>query len=217
MNQGFKIWFKNNYQIFCLVVLALIFFFFYSWLSLATPLKFNSPDETANYFFIKQFVSTGEPRFLEPLNSDFGGIFHPRSTNVAGGFIVPGSFLGLILIYGCIAKIVGLWLVPYLTSLISVIAVLFFYGIVKKIFSDKIAFISALLFFLHPAIFYYASRGLFNNLLFLDLFIIGFYYLLNLKAVQAVKPGGGTGGVPQVPLAPSPEERGLGVRHGELF
>jgi hypothetical protein len=183
MNQEFKIWFKNNYRIFCLVFLALIFFFFYSWLSLTTPLKFNSPDETANYFFIKQFVLTGEPKYLEPLNFDFGGIFHPRSTNVAGGFIVPGSFLGLILIYGCIAKIVGLWLVPYLTPLISVIAVLFFYGIIKKVFSAKIAFISALLFFLHPAIFYYASRGLFNNLLFLDLFIIGFYYLLNLKAV----------------------------------
>lgn len=92
---------------------------------------------------------------------------------------MPGSFLGLILLYGFLAKIIGLGLVPFLTPLISVIAVLFFYGIIKKIFDDRIAFVSAILFFLHPAFFYFSSRGLFNNALILDLLIIGLYFLIN--------------------------------------
>jgi len=173
-----KNWLKDNYGMIILFFGAIIFFFLYSFLSFSTPLKFNSPDETANYFFIKLFVEKGELRYFEPLNLISENIIHPRSINVFNGFLVPGGFLGIILIYGSIAKIFNLGIVLYLTPLFSVITVLFFYSLIKRIFDNKIAFISSILFFLHPTIFYYSSRGLFNNVLFLDLLIIGFYFLL---------------------------------------
>lgn len=174
-------WLRKNYQIASLAILAVVFFFVYSWLAFSTPLIFNSPDETANYFFAKNFAQTGELRVFEPLNLSFGNIIHPRSINVANGFLVPGSFLGAILLFGSIAKVFGVGILPYLTPLFSVLAVLFFYGIMKKIFDSRVASISALMLFVQPAFWYYTSRSLFPNALFIDLLIIGFFWLINSK------------------------------------
>ncbi len=162
-----------------LSVLAIVFFFVYSYLSLTTPLLFNSPDETANFVFIKQWVETGQLKIGEPLNQLVGNIIHPRSVNVTpAGDLVPGGFLGLILLYGFLAKIFGLGVVKFLTPFFSAAAVLFFYGLIKKIFNEKIALMAAVFLFITPAFWYYASRGLLPNVLFIDLLVIGFYFLL---------------------------------------
>ncbi len=164
-----------------LVILGIIFFFIYSFLNFSNlGNHFTWPDETANYFFINNFIQHSSFSVPEPLNAIAGDLIKPRSFNVYQGNLVPGSFLGLLLIYGLIGKVVGIGLVKFLTPLLAVIAVMFFYKLLLKIFDPKIAFISALLFFIHPAWLYYANFSMLSNIAFLTFLIIGFYLLISL-------------------------------------
>ncbi|MFA5412936.1 MAG: glycosyltransferase family 39 protein [Patescibacteria group bacterium] len=174
-------WIKENRALAALIFLGAIFFFIYSWFYLGTAAKtekFNSPDEAANYFFIKNYVAEGTLKVFEPLNLSTGGIVHPRSITTMGGYLVPGSFLGLILIYGWLAKIFTLGVIWWLTPLFALTAVLSLYGIIKNIFDRRIALWSAFLLLIHPAFWYYASRGFFPNILFVSLLLAGFYFLV---------------------------------------
>ena len=172
---------KPKKQLVILLVLAIIFFFIYSFLVYDNPLsRFTWPDETANYFFISNFVSESDFRFAEPLNQIAANLIHPRSFNVFEHDLVPGSFLGLLLIYGLVAKLVGLTLIKYLTPLLAVIAGLFFYKILLKIFSPKIAFISTLLFYINPAWWYYAGFSMLPNIAFISFLIIGLFFYLDI-------------------------------------
>lgn len=170
---------KNNWQIAFLSILAGIFLFVYSFLTIATwneNLKFNSPDETANYFFAKRFAETGKIAYFEPLNLEVGGIIHPRSMQSMNGEIAPTSFLGIILLYGLIAKIFGVWIIPFLTPLLAVVGILFFYKLIKKIFDKNIAFFSSLLLLFCPAFWYYSEKSMYHNIGFVVFLIIGLYF-----------------------------------------
>lgn len=170
---------KNHYKI--IIVLGIIFFFIYSFLVFNHQGRFNSPDETANYFFINNFNEQNDFTFYEPLNEITDNIVKPRSFNVYNNNLVPGSFLGFPLIYGLIGKIIGSRLVLFLTPLLAAAAGLFFYKILLKCFSKKIAFLSALFFFINPVWWYFASLSMMPNVAFVSLLIIGFYFLLEFK------------------------------------
>lgn len=141
---------------------------------------FNTPDETANYFFINRFVETGQLSSPEPLNFISGelNLVHPRSTTVIDNQIVPGTFLGFIFIMRAVAGIFGSGFIPFIVPFFSIFAIVCFYLLVKEIFCQRVAFYSALLLILMPAFWYYNSRSLFNNVLFVDFLIIGFYFLI---------------------------------------
>lgn len=164
-----------------LIVFGILFFFIYSFLPFTAGEIFNSPDGNANFVFTKNLVERGDLKIFEPLNRIAGDIVHPRSTNVAGPFIVPGGFLGLILIYGLLAKILGVGAIIYLTPFFAMAGVLFFYGLVRRIFNSSVAFISALLLFFHPAFWYYASRTMMPNVLFISLLLGSFYFISKIK------------------------------------
>lgn len=171
----------KNKPIVILSVLAMIFFFIYSFLIFGNQDKiFTWPDETANYFFISNFIEHSNFSVAEPLNEIAGNLIKPRSFNVYQGNLVPGSFLGMLLVYGLIGKIAGPNLILFLTPLLAVIAGLYFYKLMLKIFKPNIAFLSALFFFLNPAWWYYASFSMLPNISFISFLIIGFYYLVNL-------------------------------------
>lgn len=169
--------FLKNKTLVCLTAASIVFFVACSFFYPLFSEKFNSPDETANYFFIKSFSKSGELKFLEPLNFIGENQIHPRSTTVVNGYIVPGGFLGLILIYGAFAKIFGIKVFCFLAPLFIVLATFCFYKIIENIFGRSIAIISSLLFLSHPAVLYYSARGLFPNILFLSLLIISLYFL----------------------------------------
>ncbi len=173
-----KNWLKENKERVILISAICIAFLIYSSFYLSLPSKFNSPDETSNYFFIRLYAGDGVIRVFEPLNFLAENRIHPRSVAVVNGYLVPGGFLGLILIYGWLAKIFGLKVIFFLTPFFAGLAVFCFYEIVKKIFDHQIAFWSSLLFLIHPAFWYFSSRGLFPNVLFVSLLIIGFYFLV---------------------------------------
>lgn len=178
-NKIMKQWLKNNLRIISLSILAGFFFFVYSFLTLATydkNLKFNSPDETANYFFAKRFAETGKIAYFEPINLEVGDIVHPRSTQSMDGKIAPTSFLGIILLFGLIAKIFGIWIIPFLTPLLAVVGILFFYKLIKKIFDKNIAFFSSLMLFFCPSFWYFSEKSMYHNIGFAVFLIIGLYF-----------------------------------------
>ncbi|MFA5076341.1 MAG: hypothetical protein WC480_02910 [Patescibacteria group bacterium] len=163
-----------------LLILGVIFLAIYSYGAAASSWRVNSPDEAANYFWLSQYVRTGQLSLAEPLNQVVGNIIHPRSINVnVTGALVPGSFLGLILIYGWLAKFFGLYLVKFFTPVFSIVAFFCFYGLTKRLWNGRVALISSILLLLHPAFWYYTSRGLLPNVLFLDLLIIGCWFLFS--------------------------------------
>ncbi|MEI7452421.1 MAG: glycosyltransferase family 39 protein [Candidatus Falkowbacteria bacterium] len=164
-----------------LLTLAVIFFIMsasFNYLKQSSDfVKWNSPDETANYFFTKLYAETGDLRSYEKFNLTADDLIHPRSVRSDDGVLKPVSFLGMILLYGTIAKIVGVGVLPYLTPLLGAIGIISFYLLVKEIFSRKIALISAVLLTFFPPYIYYSARSFFHNVPFVVLAVMGFYFV----------------------------------------
>ncbi len=159
-----------------LSIVAVVCFFLYSLLPFLSGGLFNSPDENANFIFSKTFAETSSFKISEPLNAEVNGILAPRSMRGDGVSIVPAGFLGLPLLYGSIAKIIGAGAVPFLTPLFAAIGLFFFYGLLRRVFPDRVAFLSTLLLAVHPSFWYYASRSMMHNVLFFIFFIAGLYF-----------------------------------------
>ncbi|MBI4240037.1 hypothetical protein HY620_03545 [Candidatus Uhrbacteria bacterium] len=168
---------KKLFQAVGILLIGIIFFLVYSFLSFSSwsgsTIKFNSPDETANYYFARQIALTGNPWYEEPLLDASKGLVHPRSMTVAGSNVVPVSFLGMVYIYGGLANFFGVGILPYLTPFFAVVGVGFFALFLAQFFSRRIALLSSLLLFIHPAYWYNASRAMLPNVLFIDILIIG--------------------------------------------
>jgi len=201
--------FKDKYFS-ILAILAIVFFIVYSFLPISqliwqnehniqSSLKFNTPDEVINHYFSEQYAKTGELYYFEPLDNFANRVIFPRWAYVIESRITPGNFLGMDLIYGNLAKIFSTNIIVFLTPFFAVISVLFFYLLIKLFFENKqngskqelgaspIAFISALLMFIFPGFWYYASRTMFHNILFLSLLVIGLYFLIKLFNINKNK------------------------------
>jgi len=166
-----------------LAALAVLFFagsFFYIYLTEKNNfIKWGSPDETANYTFTKLYSEEGTLKIYEKYNLIVNDIIHPRSTQSEFGKIKPVSFLGIILIYGTLAKIFSFKIIPYLTPIFAGIGIVYFYFLIKKIFGKTNALMSAFLLAFFPVYIYYSSRSMFHNVLFTDLLVVGLYYAIS--------------------------------------
>ncbi|MFA6426979.1 MAG: glycosyltransferase family 39 protein [Candidatus Magasanikbacteria bacterium] len=173
--------FLNKHKI-ILLIFSIVFFVLYNYLNFSVPGIFNSPDETANYVFTGTVAK--ENKLSYSLPQDYGELnefIHPRSTYVeenGGKEILPVGFLGMPMMYGLIAKIVGMNAMVFLTSVLAILGVWAFYGIIKKIFNKEVAFYSSLLLFFQPVLFYYTARSMFHNVPSVSLLLIGIWFLL---------------------------------------
>lgn len=162
-----------------------LFFCIYSFLSFetlsGTIIRFNSPDETANYFFSKLYATKSQLGFEEKALAESKNFIHPRSMTVVVDTVKPVSFLGMTTFYGLLGKITGPQAILFLTPLIAVLAIPFYFLLIRSIFSSQVALISSLLLLIHPAYWYYASRSMMPNVLFTALCIIGFSLLLTSR------------------------------------
>ncbi|MFH0829328.1 MAG: hypothetical protein V1907_04090 [Candidatus Kerfeldbacteria bacterium] len=154
------------------LLLAIVFFITCSIFSYNGTQKFISPDETANYLVTKQYAS-GKGLALPSSLSESDGIVVPRSFMAVDGALLPTSFLGLPILYGSIARIVGVWVIPFLTPFFSALALIAFFSILKRFMSVRVSLLSTILLAVHPAFWYFSSRGMFHNVLFFDLMVIG--------------------------------------------
>lgn len=180
---------KKFWREICVALLAAAFFAaatsFISYVQKDNFVKWASPDETANYVFSKLYAQTGQLTIYEKYNPYVDEIMQPRSFRSDGGILKPVSFLGIILIYGTIAKYFGIGILPYLTPFFAAAAIFFYYLLIKKIFTARVAFLSTFLLLSFPVFFYYSVRSLFHNVLFVSLLIIGLYFIILACSRQA--------------------------------
>jgi len=181
-----KVKIKEYWQLIILIIIGLVFVFIYSYLAYSLPTSYqqpdklvlNSPDETSNLFFARLFAEEGELRFKDSANILADDLVSPRSMRVINSYTVPASFLGMPIIYGLIAKLTDLKVIPFITPIIGATGLIFFYFLIVEIFNKKTALISSLLAFIVPGFWYYAGKSLMPNVAFLSFFIIAFYFLI---------------------------------------
>ena len=149
--------------------------------------KWSSPDETANYTFTKLYAQEGKLQVFEKYNLYAKDIIRPRSLRSDFGIMKPVSFLGIILIFGSIAKLIGSGFIPFLTPFFGGIGIIFFYLFVKELFGRRNALISVLLLASFPVFIYYSARSMFHNVLFIVLFIIGLYFSVLMGGKRLVR------------------------------
>lgn len=137
----------------------------------------GSPDESANYFSTLNYAISGELSHFDSVGILSKGWTSPRSLVSDAGFLKPVSFPGIILIFGSIASIYNLAIIPFLTSFFAALAIFIFYLLVRRIFSDRVALWSAFLLAFFPVYIYYSVRALFHNVLFITLFIFALYFI----------------------------------------
>lgn len=137
-----------------------------------------SPDETANAFFARQFAESGSLASFDSLNVDLKDALHPRSAVSLAGRLVPGSFIGLPVLYGFLIAATGGWMLPFLTPLIAVVAVFAWYAVTRRLFDREIGLLSALLVAVHPAWWYYSARSLMHNVTFAAFLMFAAYFLV---------------------------------------
>ncbi len=173
--------------------LSVGFFLLYLWPSFRMPTMFVSPDETANYFFSNLIATKTSLRSPLPFGGFLGTAVAPRSIAVLQNSYAPGSFLGLPIIAGLFAKVLGAWAILVLPVLLASACVPFFYLVLRRFFSPMVSLLSAILLYIHPAFWYYASRPMFHNALFLSLLIIGSYCFLRMvetgRSTMAIASG----------------------------
>lgn len=160
------------------LIIAAVFFAGSLVLPLASHTLLVSPDETANAFFARQFSNTGSLQVSDPLTAQFDDKLFSRSVVAIAGKLVPQSFVGLPVIYGIFVYFFGPFVLFILTPLIAILAALALRASVRSLFSPLSADLCAILFLIHPALWYYSARGLMHNVLFVCLLIFGAYLFL---------------------------------------
>lgn len=138
---------------------------------------FISPDESANYFFAANFARTGTLEVFDPANLAFGDALHPRSVVSINGFLMPGGFLGIPLLFGWLGSIFGVRTIPFWTPFLAVFAVFAWDATARRWFGQHVGRISAILLALHPAWILYSARSLMPNVPFVCFLIFAAWFL----------------------------------------
>ncbi len=172
------------------LVIAVAFGAAFAAFGLVAPHLWNSPDETAVAFFANNFAMLGRLSFLEPYNIIGHDLIHPRSIISIGANLLPGSFYGSIYFFGALIKLAGASALAWGTPAASALASLGVFFSLRKIYDGRRALIAQILFLANPAVWYFSSRGLFPNMLFIDLAIIG-AAILYLRPWEAFAHGRG--------------------------
>ena len=160
------------------LILATAFFLAYAFLPLSSPGRDSSPDENSNRLFSRLYAETGQLWLFEPLDQVYPGVVHPRSVILKDNLLLPGGFLGLPVIYGGLAKVVGSRFLPFMTALFAVFGLLGFWLAIRRHFGGRMAAMAAVLLGFQPVFWYEASRPFMPNVLFLSLLLlsVGFFF-----------------------------------------
>lgn len=174
--------FKRYLPTLIVVLMALLFFVSTSSLNLLTQdpgfVKWSSPDETANYYFSRQYAADQRLAIFDRSHLITRNLAMPRSVRSDFGWIKPVSFLGIILIYGSLASFLGTAVIPYLTPFFAAAGIVLFFLIVRRLFSERVALWSAILLATFPVYIYYTARSMFHNVLFIVLCLAAVYLFL---------------------------------------
>ncbi len=183
-----KQWWLKYWPEVSLGVVGLFFLGLYQFLyfnvSQVETLIFNQPDEMANYAFIKEWTVNGGVGIIEPLSAISLNQVHPRSMTVVGERLVPIGFPGFIaLVSSLLRPLVWIFggeifnvLVVMVTPLVAVFSAWLIFGIIRTLGLDKrTALVGGLALLILPPWWYYASRPLQSNTLFVFFILAGIW------------------------------------------
>lgn len=169
---------KNRlYKLFFFLAITCVVFFAYAFFYMQSGPVFNSPDENAYYFFAQHYASHSNFRVPEALDELLPGFIYPRSTLIVDGALVPASFLGFPLVIGLFFSIVGSQFGLVIPALMTVMAGWSIYAMSKKFWGDFWGIFSAILFWAHPAVWYFSARAFLPNIVFIDLILFSIFSL----------------------------------------
>ncbi len=156
--------------------------FFLSTLALSWPpgrQLFVSPDENSAFTFAQELRGQGSLTHFESANDNLHGLIHPRSALGYGQGIVPGSFIGLVLILAGVGKVFGTLAMYLVTPILALLTLLAWQYIVNHLFYDtRVGNLATLLLMIHPAFWYYSGRVMMHNVAFLSFLVFGVWIVL---------------------------------------
>ncbi len=198
--------FSSKSRKYILILISLVFFFLYFFLhgkearvdalsGTTTHIISNQPDEMANYFFIKELVLNHSFGALEPLNDIGLNQVHPRSMTVINGRLAPIGFPFFIILVAAFSYIPTSVLGSqffnlFAISLVPILAILsnfLLYGIVKRLWNERMAVFSFVLLYLVPPWWYWASRPFQHVIPFVFFLLLAVYGILRMKDSEESK------------------------------
>jgi 4-amino-4-deoxy-L-arabinose transferase-like glycosyltransferase len=178
---------KQNWQVSLLVLFIILMITPYCYLAITTDHKFYSPDETANFVFTKQFIENSTFSIETQINTEVNNAIFPRSVNVTDGNFVPMSFLGLLIFYGLAGKLFSIYIVTFLTPLLSLLGVFLFFKVIDSIFNKNTALFASLCLLFNPIYWYLAGKSMMHNNLFVFFIILGLWLLIKALSEDRFK------------------------------
>ncbi|MBU4314908.1 hypothetical protein KJ673_00715 [Patescibacteria group bacterium] len=159
-----------------IAVLVLFFFSIILFVSYPSEMIFNSPDESANATFALEFANHQSLAIPTLFDESWSRLVHPRSAVVVNNNIVPVSFLGLPVLAGLLALIIGSWGIVLLTPILAVVSIIAWRKVIYHFFkNERMADLSALFLLIHPAFWYYSGRVMMHNIGFIAFLIFALY------------------------------------------
>ncbi len=160
-----------------IIVACLLVFYGLTLFWLVKGDVFVSPDENAAFVFARTLAKTGSLVIPEPLNENFAGLLHPRSALGFGASIVPGGFLGFLVLTGTVAAIFGSYSMFIVTPLLAILAIFAWRDFIQKVFSNQLlANLAAFFLAIHPAFWYYTGRVMMHNVAFLAFIVFALWF-----------------------------------------
>lgn len=170
------------YRLTLVVMVAFVAYAFFPAMTMFGEMpRLNSPDETINWTTALRVADGRGVGVYEPLNAVAENIIRPRAMTVIGEYIVPVSFLAMPVMYGAIGAVTSSLVIPFLTALVTALVLPMVYGVWRRYFGERVALIATVVWAFHPAVWYYASRGMYHNVLFVDLLIVAWWVYLVAK------------------------------------
>lgn len=170
--------FRTHRQIVLGGLLWLGLFGFYSvtaWQQLRWPV-FSSPDETANFAFAQQVRHAGVAAIPTSLPGS------PRSVINTDTQLVPGSFVFFPYLIGMVGKFFGTFGMLMFGPALAATAMLAFWSLMRDFLGRQGARFAALTLATFPTFWFYASRGLWQNGVFVSTLILALW--LTVRAWQ---------------------------------
>lgn len=143
-----------------------------------------SPDERANNFFAQTVAQQGQLHASEPYNGIAFDRVHPRAVESHGGILSHSVFWGMSLVYGTLARVLGIEMVALVTPVLMLMLSVAVVVVARKHVSTETAWLLGAFLLLIPGVLYFSFRAWHNNVAFTAL-MAGVLLLLVQLATQS--------------------------------
>lgn len=155
-----------------LAIASVVFFLTTGFYAFFSVTSFTSPDEIMVFSAAKEFVHSGTFVYGPAAPIADADVVTARHETVINGQRVPRGYLGFPLLLGLIGSLAGIASMYFITPLLTTLALIVFYWLVRKFFGPTHAWRSFLLLFFLSGFYYFAIKSFFPNAAFVSLLVL---------------------------------------------